>query len=109
MEEQPITPLTGPVLDADGRLTYVGVDGRRYVVVESLDLDPASSIELMEELRQSSPLFQQIELLSEDWLNRVCEAGLSRDEALSLLLATLETALEGDEGQETDQLEDKPP
>lgn len=100
MGDEPITPLTGPILDSDGRLTYVGVDGRRYVVVESMDIDPACSLELMDKLRQSSPLFQKIEHLSEEWLKLVSETGLAREEALSLLLATLETALE-DEGGET--------
>ena len=28
----PVTPHATPVLDADGNLTYIGDDGRRYVV-----------------------------------------------------------------------------
>ncbi len=28
----PMTPHAAPVLDADGNLTYIGDDGRRYVV-----------------------------------------------------------------------------
>ena len=33
----PVTPLTALVVAREGRLTYVGVDGRRYVIVA----DPA--------------------------------------------------------------------
>ena len=31
-DDQPITPHAGPIFDGDGNLTYVGDDGRRYVV-----------------------------------------------------------------------------
>ena len=31
-DDQPMTPHAAPVLDADGNLTYIGDDGRRYVV-----------------------------------------------------------------------------
>lgn len=30
----PVTPHAAPVLDAQGRLTYLGCDGLRYVVAE---------------------------------------------------------------------------
>jgi hypothetical protein len=30
----PVIPLAAPILDAQGRLTYVGSDGLRYVVAE---------------------------------------------------------------------------
>ena len=32
MDDRPITPHAGPTLDAEGRLTYIGDDGLRYVV-----------------------------------------------------------------------------
>ena len=32
------TPLTARVVDADGRLTYMGVDGRRRVIVGDAEL-----------------------------------------------------------------------
>lgn len=32
--KQPVIPHAAPILDADGRLTYVGSDGLRYVVAE---------------------------------------------------------------------------
>jgi hypothetical protein len=32
MDDQPITPHAGPTVDAEGNLTYIGDDGRRYVV-----------------------------------------------------------------------------
>ena len=30
---QPVTPMTALVVDADGRLTYMGEDGQRRVIV----------------------------------------------------------------------------
>jgi len=30
--DQPITPHAAPIVDVDGNLTYIGDDGRRYVV-----------------------------------------------------------------------------
>ena len=42
--EQPITPLTALIVNADGQLTYMGQDGQRYVIVG----DP----ELLERLQQ---------------------------------------------------------
>jgi hypothetical protein len=32
MSDEPITPHATPLRDAAGRLTYIGEDGRRYVV-----------------------------------------------------------------------------
>ena len=52
-EQQPITPLTGPVFDADGRLTYMGVDGRRYVVEEGAELDEQDAVQVIEVLQQA--------------------------------------------------------
>ena len=97
-EEQPITPLTGPVLDVEGRLTYMGVDGRRYVVVESGDLDTNVATEVMEALQQGSPVFEAIERSCRTWLDMLRATSLSEEEALALLLATLETVLETRDG-----------
>lgn len=36
----PITPYAPPRLDAQGRLTYLGEDGRRYVVASPPEVDP---------------------------------------------------------------------
>lgn len=39
MEEPlPVTPTTALVVDGDGRLTYMGADGRRRVIVGDADL-----------------------------------------------------------------------
>jgi hypothetical protein len=48
-DEQPITPLTALVVNSDGQLTYMGQDGRRYVIV--------GDAALLEQLQQgeSSP------------------------------------------------------
>ena len=39
-EPQPVTPHAAPIVDADGRLTYIGSDGRRYVVDDPPDNPP---------------------------------------------------------------------
>jgi hypothetical protein len=36
---KPVTPHAAPVRDAQGRLTYIGDDGRRYVVADPPDLN----------------------------------------------------------------------
>ena len=36
--EKPVTPSTAPVVDAEGRFTYVGSDGCRRVIVGDADL-----------------------------------------------------------------------
>jgi len=39
MDEPPtVTPLTALVVNEDGQLTYMGVDGRRRVIVGDADL-----------------------------------------------------------------------
>ncbi len=94
MEEQPITPHASPVFDADGNLTYVGDDGRRYVVGPIPEADESSVDRVMELLRSGNTLFNQIEALSSQWLEQVTGVELDRRAALVLLLTTLETALE---------------
>ena len=96
MEEQPITPHAGPVFDAHGNLTYVGDDGRRYIVAANPDADAHHVDLLMERLRSSNALFNQLEMLAREWLHQVSCPELDRRSALALLLTTLETALEDD-------------
>ena len=93
-QQQPVTPLTGPVFDAEGRLTYMGVDGRRYVVVDGVDVDEHEAAQVMEVLQQSGEVFDDIELRCRHWLEMVEASPLNHEEALALLLATLETLLE---------------
>jgi len=97
-EQQPITPLTGPVFDAEGRLTYMGVDGRRYVVVDAGDLDADDAAEVMEALKRGGPVFEAIEQSCRTWLQGLSASPLSDEEALALLLATLETVLDPGDG-----------
>jgi hypothetical protein len=92
----PITPHATPIVDERGRLTYVGDDGRRYVVGLPPELDEQSVERLMEALRGGVGLFQQIEQLSRRWLRAVSGPDLAWPAALALLLTTLETALEED-------------
>ena len=97
MEESPITPHAGPIIDRDGNLTYVGDDGRRYVVGPVPEGDEASVDRVMELLRSGNGLFNSIEALSRRWLETVSGTHLERRAALVLLLTTLETALEDGE------------
>jgi hypothetical protein len=94
MEEQPITPHAGPTLDADGNLTYVGDDGRRYVVGLPPEIDEDSVEKVMTLLRSGSGLFHQIEALCHRWIGEVSGTDLDVRAAMVLLLTTLETALE---------------
>jgi hypothetical protein len=94
MEEQPITPHAGPTLDGDGNLTYVGDDGRRYVVGLPPDIDEASVEKVMTLLRGGSGVFHRIEALCHQWIAEVSSPDLDARAALVLLLTTLETALE---------------
>ena len=41
MNDEPITPHAAPQLDGEGRLTYIGEDGRRYIVAPPPPEDPA--------------------------------------------------------------------
>ncbi|MFN5117856.1 MAG: hypothetical protein ACK5FE_05060 [Cyanobacteriota bacterium] len=94
MEEQPITPHAAPIVDGEGNLTYIGDDGRRYVVGLPPDLDDFSVDRVMDLLRSGSDLFQRIELLCQRWIDQVSGPELDSRAALVLLLTTLETALE---------------
>lgn len=102
-EQQPITPLTGPVFDEEGRLTYMGVDGRRYVVVQGAEFDEEDAARVMEALRQAGGVFEEIEQRCRRWMAMVQASPLSAEEALALLLATLETLLESKNDENPNQ------
>jgi hypothetical protein len=93
VEEQPITPHAVPVFDAEGHLSYIGDDGRRYVVGPLPELDAAHVDQVMQRLLAGQELFADLEKLAERWLSHVCGPDLSRAAALSLLLSSLEMAL----------------
>ena len=106
MADIPITPYAGPIVDSDGNLTYIGDDGRRYVVGPVPDGDEASVDRVMELLRSGNGLFNSIESLSRRWLETVSGTHLERRAALVLLLTTLETALEDVDDDGEDSAED---
>ena len=95
-DNQPITPHAAPILDVEGQLTYIGADGRRYVVGLPPETDEESVERVMATLRRGAGVFQQIEDLSHRWIREVSGAELESRAALVLLLTTLETALEED-------------
>jgi hypothetical protein len=90
----PVTPHAAPSLDGEGQLTYVGVDGRRYVVGLPPELDPASLERVMGTLQRGGSLFHQIEGLARRWIAQVSGPDLDARAALLLLVTTLETSLE---------------
>jgi hypothetical protein len=93
-EDAPVTPLAAPSLDAQGVLSYVGADGRRYVVGLPPEIDEARMEQVMTTLRGGGDLFIQIESLCHRWIQQVSGPDLSPHDAMVLLLTTLETALE---------------
>ena len=93
-EEQPITPHAGPTLDSEGQLTYVGDDGRRYVVGLPPDTDGEGIERVMGGLRDGHDLLLRIEALCHQWIEMVQSPDLDHRAALMLLLTTLETSLE---------------
>ena len=95
-DDDPITPHAAPILDANGQLTYVGDDGRRYVVGLPPETDEESAERVMAALRRGGGLFQQIEQLCQRWIRKVSGEELDSRAALVLLMTTLETALEED-------------
>ena len=105
MKEEPITPSAGPTLDAQGHLTYIGEDGQRYVVLDALELDHQTSLRVADALRDAGLLLDQIENLAQRWMDQVSAEALSREDALDLLLATLENELE-DESASADGIID---
>ncbi len=90
----PITPHAAPRLDAEGQLSYIGEDGRRYVVGLPPDIDQESLDRVMDTLRRGGALFHQIEHLACRWIAQVCGPDLDARAALVLLVTTLETSLE---------------
>lgn len=94
MADKPITPHAGPILDAEGQLTYIGDDGRRYVVGLPSEIEEASVDRVMTSLRSGNDLFQQIEKLCHRWIAEVSGRELDARAAFVLMLTTLETALE---------------
>jgi hypothetical protein len=91
---RPVTPHAAPSLDGQGLLSYIGEDGRRYVVGLPPDMDPDSLERVMSTLRRGGSLFHQIEHLARRWIAEVSGPDLDGRAALMLLVTTLETSLE---------------
>ena len=86
--------MPAPRSTRTGNLTYIGDDGRRYVVGLPAEIDEASVERVMGMLRGGNLLFQQMESLAHRWICEVSGPDLDRRAALVLLLTTLETALQ---------------
>jgi hypothetical protein len=75
-QRAPITPHATPMLDDQGQLTYVGDDGRRYVVGLPPEADEQSVERVMATLQAGGDLFQQIEGLCHRWIAAVSGSDL---------------------------------
>ena len=93
MAEDPITPHAAPSFDQAGNLTYVGDDGRRYVVGLPDDQQLGPSEQLLALLQRGDDLWPQLEQLSRRWMERVSGPDLPEAKALLVLLAALEGSL----------------
>jgi hypothetical protein len=96
---EPVTPHATPILNEAGHLTYVGDDGRRYVVGLPPEVDELGLERVMASLSRGGVLFEQIETLCHRWIHQVSGPDLEPRAALALLLTTLETALEDHYGE----------
>ncbi|MFN6339275.1 MAG: hypothetical protein ACK41W_11215 [Cyanobacteriota bacterium] len=104
-QNTPVTPHAGPSLDEEGQLTYIGEDGRRYVVGLPPEMDQVCLERVMTTLRREGNLFHQIESLACRWIARVSGSDLDGRTAMVLLVTTLETSLQElfpEEGSQTD-------
>jgi hypothetical protein len=97
MDDPSVTPITTPKLDDEGYLTYLGDDGRRYRLLDQLEIDQEASQRVRDALQASGPLFNQIEALCQAWIERMAVDAMDRDEAAAMLLSALDTALRIDE------------
>jgi hypothetical protein len=90
----PVTPQTAPSLDQAGQLTYIGEDGRRYVVGLPPEMDQATLERVMRRIQKEGSLFHEIESLARRWIAQVSGPDLDARAAMVLLVTTLETSLE---------------
>ena len=97
MDDPSVTPITAPKLDDAGYLTYLGEDGQCYRVLDRLEVDHEASQRVSAALQATGPLFDQIEALCHDWIQRVAMDAMDRDEAVGMLLSTLESVLHADD------------
>lgn len=92
--DPPVTPHAAPSLDPQGQLSYIGEDGRRYVVGLPPEMDSATLERVMRTLSREGSLFHQIETLARRWIVQVSGPDLDARAAMVLLVTTLETSLE---------------
>lgn len=92
--DPPVTPHAGPSLDQEGQLTYIGEDGRRYVVGLPPEMDQATLERVMRSIQKEGSLLHEIERLARRWIAQVSGPDLDGRAAMVLLVTTLETTLE---------------
>ncbi len=90
--DEPVIPMATPRRDEKGRITYVGEDGRRYAVEdEPFVRDACDEDDAAAEI--DSDVFRQMEDLAHRWLRSALPPNLRREDAVSLLLSSLERSL----------------
>lgn len=95
--DEPVIPMATPRRDELGRITYVGEDGRRYAV-EASPLIPAAGDGSDPGGMSDLDVFRQMEDLARRWLSSSLPPNLRREDAVALLLASLERSLRNPEG-----------
>ena len=93
-EPRPVLPQAGPSIGPDGQLTFLDEEGVRHVVALQPSSDEAAAHQLMARIQQNQGLFDQIERLSQQWVEQMATPDFAAREAMEMLLTTLETGLE---------------
>jgi hypothetical protein len=92
----PATPATAPLLGPDGALLYTGSDGRRYIVcAEPSQAGDPQLIEAFDTLRAGAAELDEVVEISRGWIEMAIQRGMSRQQAVRLLLDRLGRALGG--------------
>ncbi len=86
--------MTASPTSDNGQLTNLDEAGVRHVVALLPPSDEASADQLMVRMQQNQALFDQIERLSQQWIEQMETPDFTAREAIEMLLTTLETGLE---------------
>lgn len=91
---EPAIPATAPLQGPDGALLYTGSDGRKYIVCgEPSQAGDPQLIEAFDTLRAGAAELDGVVEISRRWIEMAIGRGMSRQQAVRLLLDHLGRAL----------------